>query len=145
MVGTRSKAHREADVARLQASAGDLPLLVKDTGHSYAVYLAGPSLNALITARHEVVAAFIAGWRTSHQHATRTVSSLLAHVRQDEREHCLQLAKTMEDYLVRQAQVSLAGTLQVDLSMALGTCAFKIHELREQMAEHRIPFGEDQQ
>lgn len=74
MIGERTKAHRKADVERLQKMCcWDVPLVVRDTGHAYTVSLdlsycdppVGEEL--LFTGRHEVVAAFIAGYCAAQQ------------------------------------------------------------------------------
>jgi hypothetical protein len=71
MIGDVTKPHRRKDVQRLQEAATDLPLLVKDTGYAYAVYVEHDLVVPLIQGRYEVIHAFIAGWRGALQYYTR--------------------------------------------------------------------------
>jgi hypothetical protein len=55
--------HRRQDLARLQRHADGLPVRLDDNGTAYQVWLLPLGETLLLQGRHEVIAAYLTGWR----------------------------------------------------------------------------------
>lgn len=76
---------------------------------------------------------------TCKREMARQLVDLVTRVERVERERCLALAKAMEAQLLAQATNPATLTKRVEYPLALGACAYKFHELREQILERKIP------
>jgi hypothetical protein len=104
--------NREQDLKRLNEAAKDLPLVVAHNGRAYAV--STPEA-VILEGRHEVISAFIRGWRGAQQRSLGT--SDWVDTAMEAEDTLGDLASRMLDMIERIEWVKAAGG-------ALYACAF---------------------